>query len=183
MSTEINKVISIEYDLIDFNTKEKLDSNIGDKPLEFISGKGQIIEGLEKKLVQMSIGDKAEVQVEPAQAYGEYKDDAMDKLPKEQFAGIELKEGMTLYGNGENGETVQVVVKSFNDEEVTIDYNHPMAGRTLLFSVEVLAQRDASEDEVSSGMVGGAVTGGCCGGSNKDNSADKNSNSGSCCSH
>jgi len=121
MSIEINKVIAIEYNLIDANTKEQLDSNIGGQPLEFISGKSHIIQGLEDKLVTMNVGDKAEVQVEPAAAYGEYKEEAVQQLPKEQFAGIEITEGMSLYGTGENGETVQVIVKSFTDEEVTID--------------------------------------------------------------
>jgi len=166
MSIEINKVVSIEYNLVDANTKEQLDSNVGGQPLEFISGKGQIIQGLEDKLVTMEIGDKAEVEVQPEQGYGEYKDEAVQKLPKEQFAGIELSEGMSLYGTGENGETVQVLVKSFDEEEVTIDYNHPMAGKTLLFSVEILAERLATEDEISSGMVGGAAAdSGCCGSS------------------
>jgi FKBP-type peptidyl-prolyl cis-trans isomerase SlyD len=161
MSIEINKVVSIEYNLVDANTKEQLDSNVGGQPLEFISGKSQIIQGLEDKLVTMAVGDKAEVQVEPAQAYGEYKEEAVQTLPKEQFAGIELSEGMALYGTGENGETVQVIVKSFNDEEVIIDYNHPMAGKSLLFSVEILTERAATEDEITSGMVGGAQSGGC----------------------
>lgn len=161
MSIEINKVISIEYNLVDANTKEQLDSNVGGQPLEFISGKGQIIQGLEEKLIPMSVGDKADVLVEPAAAYGEYKDEAVQTLPKEQFAGIELTEGMSLYGTGEAGETVQVLVKSFSDEEVVIDYNHPMAGKSLLFSVEVLTERAATADEVTSGMVGGAKEGGC----------------------
>jgi len=161
MSNEINKVISIEYNLVDANTKEQLDSNVGGQPLEFISGKGQIIQGLEDKLVELSVGDKADVLVEPAAAYGEYNDEAVQVLPKEQFAGIELTEGMSLYGTGENGETVQVLVKSFTDEEVSIDYNHPMAGKKLLFAVEVLAERAATEDEVTSGVVGGAAEGGC----------------------
>jgi len=161
MSIEINKVISIEYNLVDADTKEQLDSNVGGQPLEFISGKGQIIQGLEDKLIEMNVGDKSDVLVEPEQAYGEYKDEAVQVLPKEQFAGIELTEGMSLYGTGENGETVQVLVKGFTEDEVTIDYNHPMAGKKLLFSVQVLAERAATEDEVTSGMVGGAKEGGC----------------------
>ncbi len=165
MSIEINKVISIEYNLVDADTKEQLDSNIGGQPLEFISGKGQIIQGLEDKLMEMNIGDKSDVLVEPAQAYGEYNDEAVQVLPKEQFAGIELTEGMSLYGSGDNGETVQVVVKSFTDDEVSIDYNHPMAGKKLLFSVEILNERAATEDEVISGVVGGAAEGGCGSGS------------------
>ena len=117
----------------------------------------------------------------PALAYGEYNDEAVQVLPKEQFAGIELTEGMSLYGSGENGETVQVVVKSFTDAEVTIDYNHPMAGRTLMFSVAVLSLREATEEEVQTGVVGGmaAMGGGCCGGGGGGHDHDHGS-AGSC---
>ena len=161
-----NKVIGIEYTLKDANTGEHLDSNVGQAPLEFISGKGQIIPGLESKLVEMSANEEADVLVQPIDAYGEYNEEAVQTLPKEQFAGIELVEGMSLYGTGEHGETVQVVVKSFNDAEVVIDYNHPMAGKTLMFSVAILSLRDATEEEIQTGVVGGmaAMGGGCCGG-------------------
>ena len=103
------------------------------------------------------------------------------KFYQEQFAGIELTEGMSLYGSGENGETVQVVVKSFTDAEVTIDYNHPMAGRTLMFSVAVLSLREATEEEVQTGVVGGmaAMGGGCCGGGGGGHDHDHGS-AGSC---
>lgn len=176
----MSKVIGIEYSLKDANSGEQLDSNIGGKPLEFISGKGQIIPGLEEKLVAMSLNEEADVMVEPAQAYGEINPEAIQTLPKDQFAGIELQEGMTLYGSGEQGETVQVTVKSFDDSEVTIDYNHPMAGKTLMFSVSILSLRDATEEELQTGVVGGmaAMGGGCCG------SEDPAQSHGGCgCSH
>ena len=162
-----NKVIGIEYTLKDAKTGEQLDTNVGQAPLEFVSGKGQIIKGLEDKLVNMSANEEADVLVEPKDGYGEYNDEAVQTLPKEQFAGIELSEGMSLYGQGEHGETIQVVVKSFDDTSVTIDYNHPMAGRTLMFSVAILSLRDATEEEIQSGVVGGFAAmggGGCCGG-------------------
>lgn len=161
-----NKVIGIEYTLKDAKTGEQLDTNVGQAPLEFVSGKGQIIKGLEDKLVKMAANEEADVLVEPKDAYGEYSEDAVQTLPKEQFAGIELVEGMSLYGQGEHGETIQVVVKSFDDTNVTIDYNHPMAGKTLMFTVAILSLRDATDEEVQSGVVGGfaAMGGGCCGG-------------------
>ncbi|AXK48299.1 peptidylprolyl isomerase [Aliarcobacter trophiarum LMG 25534] len=162
-----NKVIGIEYTLKDAKTGEQLDTNVGQAPLEFVSGKGQIIKGLEDKLVTMSANEEADVLVEAKDGYGEYNQEAIQTLPKEQFAGIELVEGMSLYGQGEHGETIQVVVKSFDDANVTIDYNHPMAGKTLMFTVAILSLRDATEEEVQSGVVGGfaAMGGGCCGSS------------------
>lgn len=160
-----NRVISIEYALVDASTKENLDSNVGGAPLEFISGQGQIIPGLESKLVEMNENDKADVLVQPADAYGEYNDKAVQILPKEQFAGIDLVEGMSLYGTGENGETVQVRVSKIEEDNVTIDYNHPMAGKTLMFTVKILGIREATEEEIQTGVVGGlAAAGGCCGG-------------------
>lgn len=175
-----NKVISIEYTLNDANTKIQLDTNVGGAPLEFITDMGQIIPGLEKELINLNAGDKTDVLVQPVDAYGEYNEEAAQTLPKEQFADIELKEGMSLYGTGEGGETVQVIVKAVSETEVTIDYNHPMAGKTLMFSVSVLATRAATEEEIQVGVVGGmaAAGGGCCGGGS---SADTSSEGG-CCS-
>jgi len=175
----MSKVIEIEYNLKDANTGEELDSNIGKSPLGFVSGKGQIISGLESKLVQMVENESADVMVKPKDGYGEYSEEAKQTLPKEQFSGIELTKGMTLYGQGEQGETVQVMVKSFTDKDVTIDYNHPMAGKTLMFSVTVLSSRDATKEEVETGVVGGMaeMSSGCCGGGHKHAHSD-----GECCS-
>lgn len=168
-----NKVIGIEYTLKDANTGEHLDSNVGQAPLEFISGKGHIIQGLEDKIVTMATNEEADVLVEPKDGYGEYNSEAIQTLPKEQFAGIELVEGMSLYGQGEHGETIQVVVKSFTDSDVVIDYNHPMAGKTLMFTVSVLSSRDATEEEVQTGVVGGlAAMGSGCGCSGDDHGHD-----------
>lgn len=178
-----NKVISIEYTLNDANTQEKLDTNVGGNPLEFLSGMGQIIPGLEKEIENLAAGEKADVMVAPAEAYGEYNDEAIQVLPKEQFAGIDLVEGMTLYGSGESGETVQVTVKTVGDADVTIDYNHPMAGRTLMFSVTILDVRAATEEEITTGVVGGmaAAAGGCCGGGSCGSDDTEGSEKKECC--
>ncbi len=91
--------------------------------------------------------------VKAEDAYGEYNSEAIQTLPKEQFEGIDLQEGMTLYGQGENGETVQVTVKSFDDENVKVDFNHPLAGKDLMFSVKVLSAREATPEEIATGVV------------------------------
>ena len=156
MAIENNQVVSIEYELKEAGGSEILDSNMGQAPLEFITGKSHIIPGLESQLVMLGKGDKSDVMVPAADAYGEYNAEAIDDVPREQFAGLELKEGLPLFGQGENGETIQVVVKAFTDDTVTIDYNHPLAGKDLMFSVTVLDVREATPDEVLSGQVGGA---------------------------
>jgi FKBP-type peptidyl-prolyl cis-trans isomerase SlyD len=123
--TNENCVVGIEYEVKEAGTTEVVDTNKGAEPLEFIIGKGQIIPGLEKALVGMNEGESGDIMVPAAEAYGEVNEEAKQTLPVEQFEGVDLKEGMTLYGQGENGETVQVTVTSFDDKEVHVDFNHP----------------------------------------------------------
>ncbi|WP_200762428.1 FKBP-type peptidyl-prolyl cis-trans isomerase [Nitrosophilus alvini] len=153
MAIDENKVVSIEYEVRDAETKEVIDSNVGQKPLSFITGKGQIISGLENKIKEMNENESADVLVKAAEAYGEKDENAVQTLPKEQFAGIDLQEGMTLYGQSEDGQTVQVTVKSFDENEVTIDFNHPLAGKDLMFSVKILEVRDVTPEEAMTGQV------------------------------
>ncbi|MGM0533288.1 MAG: FKBP-type peptidyl-prolyl cis-trans isomerase [Campylobacterota bacterium] len=174
MAAENEKVVGIEYELRVEGDDQVVDSNMGQKPLEFIFGKGQIIPGLEKELEGLQEGESKEVQVAPDEAYGEYNPEAIQDLPLEQFSGIDLQKGMTLYGQGQNGETVQVVVKDFDDQNVTIDHNHPLAGKNLNFAVTVASVREATDEELANGAVaseccgteGGHEHGGdsCCGG-------------------
>lgn len=161
MAINDNQVVSISYELKDVDNGEVIDSNINAAPLSFIVGKGQIIPGLENEIKNLNSGEDAEIKVAAKDAYGEYDDAAVQTLPKEQFAGLELSEGMTLYGQGEDGATVQVIVKSFNDESVEVDFNHPLAGKDLLFAISVTEVRDATEDELANGFVGQADGCGC----------------------
>ncbi len=159
-----NSVVGIEYEVKEAGSNEIVDSNKGAQPLEFVTGKGQIIPGLEKALEGMNEGESADILVKAEDAYGEVNPEAVQTLPIEQFEGVDLKEGMTLYGQGEDGQTVQVVVKSFNDKEVTIDFNHPLAGKDLMFSVTVMSERDATDEEAATGQVGGGhCEDGACG--------------------
>ncbi|MBA1419321.1 MAG: peptidylprolyl isomerase [Epsilonproteobacteria bacterium] len=158
-----NSVVGIEYEVKEAGTDAVVDTNKGGQPLEFIMGKGQIIPGLENALVGMNEGESGDIMVKAADAYGDVNPEAMQTLPKEQFEGVDLVEGMTLYGQGEDGQTVQVTVKSFDDKEVNVDFNHPLAGKDLMFFVTVLSERAATEDEITSGVVGGAAEGESCG--------------------
>ncbi len=159
-----NSVVGIEYEVKEAGSTEIVDTNKGAQPLEFITGKGHVIPGLENALVGMNEGENADILVKAADAYGEVNPEAVQTLPIEQFEGVDLKEGMTLYGQGEQGETVQVTVVSFDDKEVQIDFNHPLAGKDLMFSVTVVSTREATEDEKATGQVGGEhCTDGSCG--------------------
>lgn len=150
MAIEANQIVSIEYEVRDGETV--VDSNVGGAPLVFMFGKGQIIKGLEDGIVNMTAGEKGDILVDPANAYGELDEDATQEVPKDQFSGIDLELGMTLYGQGEDGATVQVIVKEINEETIIIDFNHPLAGKALMFSVTVNTVRDASAEEAMTGI-------------------------------
>jgi len=150
MAIEANQIVSIEYEVKDGETI--VDSNVGGDALVFMFGKGQIIPGLENGIVDMAIGEKGNILVKPADAYGEYNAEATQEVPADQFAGIELAVGMTLYGQGEDGGTVQVTVKEMKGETVVIDFNHPLAGKELMFSVAINNIRDASAEETMTGI-------------------------------
>jgi FKBP-type peptidyl-prolyl cis-trans isomerase SlyD len=157
-----NHVAGIKYELREKGGSEILDSNTQDVPLEFVMGSGMIIPGLEKGLVGMNEGEEKQIEVPAAEAYGDYNPEAIQILPREQFEGIDLEKGMMLYGQGEDGHTTQVVVKDFNDTDVTIDFNHPMAGKDLVFDVLVTTDRPATPDEIATGEVGGHEHGAAC---------------------
>ena len=164
--TDKDCVVGIEYEVKEAGSNDVVDSNKGSgQPLEFMMGMGQIIPGLEKALCGMNKDESGDLLIPAAEAYGDYNEEAVQTLPIEQFEGVELKEGLTLYGQGEDGQTVQVTVKSFTDKEVNIDFNHPLAGKDLMFSVTVLSSRAATADEIASGVVGGEAPaeGGSCG--------------------
>ncbi len=158
-----NCVVGIEYEVKETGTTEVVDTNKGADPLEFIVGKGHVIPGLENALVGMAEGESGDIMVTAADAYGEVNEEAKQVLPVDQFEGVDLKEGMVLYGQGENGETVQVTVTSFDDKEVNVDFNHPLAGKDLMFSVTVVSVREATAEEAASGQVGGIQGGESCG--------------------
>lgn len=153
-------VVSIEYEVKEKATGEVVDSNLGGDPLEFLMGSGQIIPGLEEAIAQMSNGEQKTVVVPANKAYGEADPEAVQSHDIEQFAGIDLVLGMTLYGQAENGQTVQATVREIGDTQVVIDYNHPLAGKELEFSVAVVGVREATHKELQSGAVQSA----CCGG-------------------
>ena len=165
-----NHLVSINYVVMDKDSDEVLDKN--EKPFSFIIGRNQVVAGLENALLDKKIGDKFKVEVAPKDAYGEKNSDFLQEVPKEQFSGIELIKGMTLYGQTEDGETAQVVVAEIGENSVIIDYNHPLAGKTLLFEVEVLDSKIPSDDEIlefesvahAHHHCGGGE--GCCGGAN-----------------
>jgi len=136
MAIENNQVVAMTYELkVD---GEVVDSNIGKDALEFTFGTGQIIPGLESRITELNEGDSKDITVPAAEAYGEYNEEAKQVLPKEQFGDLELQVGMPLQGQGENGQPVQVIITDIKEDgSVEVDFNHPLAGKELNFSITI----------------------------------------------
>lgn len=156
--------VGIDYTLR-LEDGEVIDSSEGRGPLEFIQGRGQIIPGLERELYGMSLGDEKAVVVAPADGYGEFDSELLETLPRSAFPqDMELQEGMGLRMRTQDGRVVVVYVRSSDQEQVVVDLNHPLAGKTLHFDVRIAGLREATDDELAGGCAGGcAGCGGGCG--------------------
>ena len=109
----------------------------GREPMTTKLGQGQLIKGFEEGLVDMSEGDKKTVEIESAEAYGEYLEYLIQEVEKSQMPG-EVEVGMPLQAQTEMG-VVQFVVKEVKDETIVLDANHPLAGKKLIFDLEVVS--------------------------------------------
>lgn len=115
------------------------DSSGGREPLSFVQGSGQIIPGLEEELSGLRTGDKKKITVDAAKGYGQRNDQALQKVPKTAFGDTKsLKVGDVVSGQGQGGRQFQAIVTAIEDKEITLDFNHPLAGKTLNFEVEVM---------------------------------------------
>ena len=152
MKIEKNKVVSINYTLTN-NSGATLDSSEGREPLNFIHGNGHIIVGLEEALEGKVKGDKLNVSISPEKGYGIKNEEMVQKIPKNQFDATQpIETGMQFQANAV-GRTLIVTVTKVEADFVTIDANHPLAGETLKFDVEVMDVREASTEELSHGHV------------------------------
>jgi FKBP-type peptidyl-prolyl cis-trans isomerase SlyD len=129
--------VSLEYTLKD-EGGQVLDTNKGGAPLVFVQGQQQIIPGLERELIGMRPGEEKKVVVKPEDAYGEMVPGALQEVPKEAIPQEALKVGTTLSARSGSGETRPVVVREIKETTVVVDFNHPLAGKTLYFDVKVL---------------------------------------------
>ena len=118
---------------------ETFDSSEGRDPLEFVVGSGQIIPGLDAAIPGMSVGDKKTVEVPCAQAYGASNPAARQAVPRSEFPdNVPLDPGTQLQMQTPQGQVVQVTVAEVTEEEVTLDANHPLAGKDLVFAIEIM---------------------------------------------
>jgi FKBP-type peptidyl-prolyl cis-trans isomerase SlyD len=116
-----------------------VDSSSGRGPLEYVQGEGMLVPGIEKGLAGAAAGEKRHIEVSPAEGYGEPHPELVIKAPREALAHLpDLAVGAIVQGEGPDG-PFRALVVAIGDEEVTMDLNHPLAGKTLSFDVEVVS--------------------------------------------
>lgn len=148
------RVASFHYTLTD-DTGAVLDRSPDAQPLQYLHGAGNIVPGLENALAGRKAGDTLDVTVRPEEAYGLRNESMVQSVPREAFQGIDtIEPGMQFTAEGPGG-AMMVTVVSADEAEVRIDGNHPLAGRTLHFAVEIAAVREATPAEQASGRVDG----------------------------
>jgi len=108
----------------------------GREPLDFVVGQGQLIQGFESGILGLNIGDKKTIEILPEDAYGQYRDDMVMVVPKTNTPDG-VQEGQTLQANM-NGEIIAFMVRQVNENDIVVDANHPLAGQTLIFEIEIL---------------------------------------------
>jgi len=117
----------------------KFDSSEGRDPLEFQLGAGQVIKGLEQEIDGMEVGTKSTVTIPAPQAYGDHDPAQVQRVERTVIpADIDLEVGMQLGANTQNGNQITLTVTEIGDAEVTLDANHPLAGKDLVFDVELV---------------------------------------------
>ena len=148
-----NKVVLFEYRLtVD---GEVVDESEKGHPLAYLHGNGNIIPGLENAMAGKSEGDKFTVTIEPKDAYGEHDDDLLMSANRSQFEEVdELVVGMQFEAEFEDGVRV-ATIEAIDGDEITINGNHPLAGESLTFDIEVVSVRAPTEEELQHGHVHG----------------------------
>jgi FKBP-type peptidyl-prolyl cis-trans isomerase SlyD len=145
-------VVSLDYTLTVDN--EVVDTSEGTEPIEFLQGQGNIIPGLEQALYDMAAGEKKDIVISAADGYGEIDPDAFAEVPRKEFPPqIPMKVGIELQLKDESGDIMDARIDTVNENTVRLDFNHPLAGKQLNFSVQVVSLRQASAEELEHGHV------------------------------
>lgn len=135
MAIKKDQMVTLNYELK--INDEILDSNLDGDSIEFKYGTGKLISGLESRISEMNEGETKVINVPANEAYGEFNEELFETLPISEFEGIDLQIGMSLEADGEDGEQFKATVTEVTKDDVTVDYNHPLAGSDLDFTVVI----------------------------------------------
>jgi FKBP-type peptidyl-prolyl cis-trans isomerase SlyD len=149
---ENNVVVTMNYTVkVDGDT---VDTSQDHEPIEFIQGQGHVIQGLESNLYGLQAGERKEFVVPPDEGYGELDPDALAEIPLSEFpTHIPLEPGVELLLKDEEGDEMQAYIVEVGEENVMLNFNHPLAGKDMHFSVEVVSLRWATAEELDHGHV------------------------------
>lgn len=151
MNIEKDKVVSMHFNVKDAEDTQ-IDTTYPDQPLAFIQGSGLLVAALEDAIYGMVAGDKKSVSLEPDQAYGPRYEQLLQTMPKDMFDGMDVEVGMQFRATTDEGEQTVIVV-GVDEQGITVDGNHPLAGIPLTFEVEIVEVREPTEEELSHGHV------------------------------
>lgn len=177
MRIENDRVVRIHYTLRD-DAGTTIDASEPDDPLEYLHGHGNIVPGLEAALTGAEPGRKLKVEVPPEAGYGPRDEEAVITIGRDRFPNDFTPEvGMQLASRSCDGRVVRMRLTAVGPDEVTADLNHPLAGRTLHFEIEVAGVREATAKELAQGH------GSCCGGVEDLAGCDHHGGCGGCHGH
>ena len=147
---EQGSIVSVHY-TGKFTDGNVFDTSEGRGPLRFRVGSGQLIPGFEMAIIGKEVGDKVTTNIAPEEGYGLVREDLIVNVPLDKMPG-QVEVGQSLEAQGDNGQSAQVFVKEINEDHVVIDANHPLAGKELIFEIEVLTiEAEPSESQNESG--------------------------------
>ena len=152
MAIAQNDVVSIHYTLRD-DAEKVIDSSASGEPLTYLHGHGNLIAGLERELTGKNVGDHLKVRIAPAEGYGEYDEDLVQRVPRRALKGVpNVRIGMRLQAQTQHGARA-VTVTQLTGDLVTLDGNHPLAGQDIIVDVELLQSKRIQEDESPGGFA------------------------------
>jgi FKBP-type peptidyl-prolyl cis-trans isomerase SlyD len=155
MTIAQDKVVSIHFKLVDAESGDLIESSEGNAPMAYLHGADNLIPGMETALEGKNVGDAFQVTLPPEDAYGPHHESGIQTVPLEALKDLEkIEVGVVLTANTENGPANLQIIE-VGETEVTVDANHPLAGRTLIFDLSVEAIRDATAEELEHGHAHG----------------------------
>lgn len=167
-----------------FDSGEVFDSSEGKEPLEFVIGTGQVIPGFNDAIKGMKTGESKDIKLHPKDAYGEKDEQLIQEVPKEAFGEHKVKVGDQIGVRGPEGHVMPVTITKITDDKITVDLNHPMAGKTLNFNLKLVESKKLSQEEMDEMFSQSS----CCGGhdhnhdhGHEDNEHKKHGCGGGCC--
>lgn len=144
-------VVTMHYKLA-LDGGQVIDQSEGEEPLAYLHGAQNIVPGLEEALTGKSVGDSFDVSVPAEKGYGPRAEEAVQTVPRSAFPdGSALEAGVSFQATDQNDRPIMGTIEAVTDDTVTVDFNHPLAGRNLNFSIEVVGVRAATEEETSHG--------------------------------